>query len=149
MPRRRVLLGWGVIVLALTILVAGCADRLPHVAAFGLGDGSPEEERFPLGSIAESAFSYSVPGPTVAWTEDGSHLVVITFGSSSCPSEPDEVTVVDEQEIEVGISGSFEQSDCTADISPHATVLHVPDGISSADPLVAHIGGQQLTLPPA
>ena len=149
MPQIGVLLGWGGCALALTFLVSGCSDPVPYVADFRPGEDSPEEGQFPLGPMAESSSSEFVPGPSVAWAQDGAYLAVITFGSGSCPSGPTRVAVVGDQEIEIGLGALSEQTTCTADVSPHATVLDVPDGISSAEPLVAHIGGQEVTLPAA
>ena len=92
----------------------------------------------------ESAFQ-----PSVAWVNDGQYLGVVTFGSSSCPSGPQGIEVVADQEIEILLGPLFSGRDvCSADISGHVTVVELPQGITPTRPLVARFDGGQVTLGP-
>jgi hypothetical protein len=93
-------------------------------------------------SPLESAFQ-----PSIAWVNDGEYLAVITSGSSSCPSGPDSMEVVAEQEIEVRLGPLFPDRDtCTADMSPHVTVVELPQGVTPTKPLVARFGSHEVTI---
>lgn len=68
-------------------------------------------------------------GPSVAWVDDGQYLGVVTYGSSSCPSGPQSVELVADQEIEIRLGQLFPERDvCSADVSPHVTVVELPPG---------------------
>jgi hypothetical protein len=93
-------------------------------------------------SPLESAFQ-----PSIAWVDDGQYLAVITHGSGSCPSGPDSIEVVAEQEIEIRLGPLFPgREPCTADMSPHATVVELPQGVEPTKPLVAHFGDREVTI---
>jgi hypothetical protein len=93
-------------------------------------------------SPLESAFQ-----PSIAWVNDGQSLAVITHGSSSCPSGPDGIEVVTEQQIEIRLGPLFPDRDpCTADISGHVTVVELPQGVTPTKPLVARFGNHEVTI---
>lgn len=86
--------------------------------------------------------------PSVAWVNDGEYLGVITWGSGSCPSGPQGIDVIADQEIEIRLVGLFDESDaCTADISGYVTVVEMPDGIRPREPLVARVADREVTIP--
>ena len=84
--------------------------------------------------------------PTVAWVDDGRYVAVVTWGSSSCPTGPDDVDVVDEQVIEIGLAPLTRGDVCTADMSPHVVVLDLPRGIDPTEPLVARVEDTEVTI---
>ncbi|WP_346623140.1 hypothetical protein [Blastococcus montanus] len=93
-------------------------------------------------SLLGSAFQ-----PSIAWVNDGEYLAVITQGSGSCPSGPDDIEVVADQEIVVQLGPLFPDRDtCTADMSPHVTVVELPQGITPAERLVARFGDDEATI---
>jgi hypothetical protein len=110
--------------LAATPALAACGTGeqggSPYVAEFGLGADTPEARDFDL-----------TPMP----------------GSGSCPSGPDSVEVVAEQEIEIRVGPLFPDRDpCTADMSPHVTVVELPQGITPTKQLVARFGKHEVTI---
>ena len=81
------------------------------------------------------------------WSETGNELYVVTFGSSSCPSVANEITVdgttLTVKLIETG--GAV----CTADYSPTTSTVPVPGGIDTAVSQVITIGELgEVTVPP-
>jgi hypothetical protein len=131
------------------LLLSGCTQPVPHVAAFRVGDGGAEEQHFVLGPASDPAgSSVDLPGPSAAWATDGAYLAVITVGSGSCPSGPHDITVVADQEIEVRLGDLYARPDvCSADLSPYATVVEVPDGITPDRPLKVHFSRGAVTVP--
>jgi hypothetical protein len=86
--------------------------------------------------------------PSVAWVDDGQYLGVVTYGSSSCPSGPLGIEVVADQEIEIRLGPVFSDRDvCSADMSGHATVLALPEGISPTKPLMARFAEREVRIP--
>ncbi len=86
--------------------------------------------------------------PSIAWVNDGQYLAVITHGSGSCPSGPDSMEVVDEQEVEIRLGPLFPDRDsCTADMSGHVTVVELPQGVTPTKQLVARFGEREVSIP--
>lgn len=135
--------------------VVGCGSDggdgpVPNVAAFALGRGEAQEEQYVLtpepqpqdDEAGEPSFE-----PTVAWVNDGEYLAVVTWGSSTCPTTPYVVDVAADQELDIEIGLLYPDRDpCTADLSPHVTVLELPSGISPSAPLLARFDGTEVTI---
>lgn len=94
----------------------------------------------PSGSTSPSASQGASPGPALYWSEDGKQLLLVTMGSSSCPTEPVGVTVPSPNavDIELGQGGGWF---CTADLGPTTFTLEVPAGISNERPLEFWVDG--------
>ena len=94
------------------------------------------------------------PPPPVRWADDAEHLVVVTSGSSSCPTGPTDLVVVGDQEIRLELGLLFPDRDpCTADMAVRSTEVDVPEGISAGRPLdvlLEHEGASKrmVLLPP-
>jgi hypothetical protein len=86
----------------------------------------------PEGSPPNGALPHVPPQPPpVTWAEDAEHLVVVTYGSSSCPAGPTDLAVVGDQEIRLEIGPLFPDRDpCTADMAARTTEVELPDGSS-------------------
>ncbi|WP_347060352.1 hypothetical protein ABC795_07520 [Blastococcus sp. HT6-30] len=121
----------------------------PRITLPGPGEGfelappQPAPAPDPGGqSVLESAFQ-----PSIAWVDDGQYLAVITHGSGSCPSGPDGIEVVAEQEVDIGLGPLFPDRDpCTADMSPHVTVVELPQGVTPTKRLVARFGAHEVAI---
>jgi hypothetical protein len=126
------------------------------------GCGIPEAERH-LETLPDVPTLPSEPGqtvevlpppPPVSWDGDG-RLAVVTYGSSSCPTAPADVTVAGDQELVLHIAPLHpDQDPCTADVAPRTTEVEVPDGVSSGEELTVRLRyptGEEETvvLPPA
>lgn len=90
-----------------------------------------------------------VLGHSIAWVNGGEHLAVITYGSSSCPAGPHALEVADDQLLRIELGPLFPDREvCSADLSPHASVVEIPAGIRSDEPLTARFGEHEYTLSP-
>lgn len=108
-------------VLALTF--AGCSSN----GMERLGETPPE-----LLGAANSDMD-----PTVVWSEDGKSWLFLTFGSTSCPTEPREIRETGERTFEVTLEstrGPF----CTADIGP--AMYRIPAPVLPAKPVTVDLG---------
>jgi hypothetical protein len=86
--------------------------------------------------------------PSVAWVNDGRYLGVVAYGSSSCPSGPLGIEVVADQEIEIRLGPLLPDRDiCSADMSGHATVVALPEGITPTKALTARFAEHQVSIP--
>ena len=75
----------------------------------------------PSGDVADSFEPFAVVG-------EGSELIVVTFGSSSCPSRP---VAFDPAAESLSISTEPTGGEvCTSDIAPASTPVTVPDGFA-------------------
>ncbi len=89
------------------------------------------------------------------WAGEGDRLVVVTHGSSSCPTAPTDVDVVGDQELQLEIGLLHPERDpCTADMAPRATEIDLPHGISADEPVTVHVHREgadveTVVLPPA
>ncbi|WP_454296276.1 hypothetical protein [Salana multivorans] len=84
----------------------------------------------------------------VGWSSDGATLYVTTFGSSSCPNIPSDLTAADGTiEITLTTSGG---AVCTMDYVPATTAIPAPEGVPTTitqTMTIADVGSTD--LPPA
>lgn len=82
--------------------------------------------------------------PTVVWSDDGEHWLVLSFGSSSCPWEPRELTEPSPNSYEIRIEktgGPF----CSADFEP--TVHSIPTPVIKGTEVTVDLGpGTKITM---
>lgn len=118
--------------LLLVAALPGCANSLGAVKLNTI----PDELEFSSDLLD--------PKPTAAWDEDEDALLILTYGSSSCPTEP--------REISENADGSFvitlESSGgpvCTADLG--AAAYRVPSPVPHGAPVTIDLGpGTRVTL---
>lgn len=119
----------------------------------------------PPGSIAESermgglpadaiATSPGIPfgplpggGPSAGWLDDGARFAVVLGGSSSCPSFPSSIDVIDKHRLKIGVSTSGGPV-CTADLVPRTYVIRTPDGVDTSGQVTLLFGESSAVLPP-
>lgn len=121
----------------------------PETGGSGANQGADVDAVFAQGlppGVSEQ--TPDTPGGA-GWSVDGTELYVVTFGSSSCPTVANEITVVEGASLAVELietGGAV----CTADYSPTTSTVAVPDGIDNAVPQVLTIGELgEVTVPPA
>ncbi len=110
------------VALALPVLVlSGCGGLgQPVSLARDSYDGIPKQLGTNLESFGE---------PAAVWLDaEQEAFAVVLYGSSSCPSTPVELTVVDEQLIELRLARS-QQDPCTADIAARTHEFGTPSGV--------------------
>jgi hypothetical protein len=91
-----------------------------------------------------------VPAPAIGWVNNGRYLAVIIYGSGNCPDGPQRIDVVADQKIDVHLGPLFPGRDpCLADLSPHVTVVELPQGVTPIKPLTARFPKHQVTIPAA
>lgn len=114
---------------------ANAGTDIDAVFAQGLPPGVPEQ-------------TVDTPGGA-GWSVAGYELYVVTYGSSSCPTVANEITVVDGAPLAVELietGGAV----CTADIAPTTSTVAIPGGIDTAVQQVIKIGDLgEVTVPPA
>ena len=114
-----------VIGVGLALVVTGCVSPIYTEVA----DGPP-------GSLSTSGgFDESFQ---VAWDDSG-ELLLVTFGSSSCPNEPTKVSVESPTHLVIEISKAGGAL-CTADIAAKTYTIPAPDGLSSTTEIVVEPG---------
>lgn len=123
----------------LTVLLAtACSQDLPDVVVSHSQGAAP------------NATPVSPTGPAAAWADDRT-LLVVTWGSGSCPNLPGAVTRGQYGEVRITTEewhppGS---NGCSMDLSPTTSTVRVPDGVDVTGPVTVTIDGQAVTLPPA
>ena len=78
-------------------------------------------------------------GLAIAWVDDGAHLAVTTFGSSTAPTLP---TTIEVNGQRVTLTLELRNPDgapMSADISPYVTVIEVPSGLDRLAPVIASV----------
>lgn len=112
--------------------VAGCANSLGAVRL----DTIPDE-------LASSSDLLD-PQPTVAWDPDEDAWLILTYGSSSCPTEPREISETADGSFEITLETSGGPV-CTADLGP--TAYRVPAPVPRGTPVTIDLGpGTRITL---
>ncbi len=148
MRHRAAVLSAALLAVGVVLSITGCSSNpVPYLAEFAPGRDDPAGQQFVLSPAFEprgpSSFASSV-----AWANNGDYLAIIAYGSGSCPSGPDSITVVGDQELEIRLGPLFPDRDvCTADLGPHVTVVDVPEGITPTKRLVARFEDREVTLP--
>jgi hypothetical protein len=148
---------------AMVIAVAGCA------AEAGPATPEPTAEPQPTTpeSIAESVIRGGLPAeaitadvdpsspdqpwpfPTAGWLDGGARFAIVLVGSSSCPSFPSSMEVIDTQHLKIGITKNGGASPCSADMAPRTYVLPTPASIDTSHEItLMYPGGNTAILPP-
>ncbi|QGQ20715.1 hypothetical protein GC089_17890 [Cellulomonas sp. JZ18] len=155
----------------LAVLLAACADT-PDAGSGALETSAPATPTATSGATPDSTGD-ATPSPTptvpsaaetffpgapegvggeeveVLADEDPRRIRVVTWGSSTCPTLPDQV-VWDEaaQVLRVTLTDATAYGDraCTADIAPTTSVVALPEGSPDATSLTVEVAGERLTL---
>lgn len=108
--------------LAAGFLLAGCAT--------GPGGTVPSSSPAP-GALDEPTTPHAEPG--AAWLDGGRMFAVVTYGSSSCVPVVADVSA-DGQTVQVALEESADEDTvCTADYGPRASVGAVPDSVDPTE----------------
>lgn len=117
------------------------------------GDATPS----PTPSVPSAAETFFPGAPEGVGTEevevvadeDPRRVRVVTWGSSTCPTLPDQV-VWDEaaQVLRVTLTDATAYGDraCTTDVAPTTSVVALPEGSPDASGLTVEIAGERLTV---
>lgn len=86
-------------------------------------------------------------GLAIAWVDDGAHLAVTTFGSSTAPTVPTTIEVHGQRLTLTLADRNPGGGPRSADYSAYVTVIEAPPGLDRLAPLVAHVAATDL-MPP-
>ena len=112
--------------------LAGCANSLGAVRLDTIPD------------VLTSSSDLLEPQPTVAWDQDEDAWLIVTYGSSSCPTEPREISETADVSFEIRLETSGGPV-CTADLGP--TAYPVPAPVPHGTPVTIDLGpGTRITL---
>ena len=107
----------------LALALAGCSSASDATQSLLPVDdfaGVPKDTQAPAN--VKAGDDYTV------WTTDGKQIVIVLFGSSSCPRKATKMIVPDGfLESTVTVEKANETKPCTADVTPHTTVFDAPD----------------------
>lgn len=117
-------------------------------------DATPDATTDPgVPSVAETTFPGAPDGvtgeeSTVLPGDDPRQVQVVTFGSSTCPVVPTDVTWdADAAVLRVTLSdGEAYDGACTMDLVPSTSVVALPDDAPDAAGLTVELDGRTLTL---
>jgi hypothetical protein len=82
----------------------------------------------------------------VGWQGAG-RLYVVTYGSSTCPRVPTNVSVAAGNQLTITTTPTS-AGPCTMDFGPSTSVIDAPTGLDDTKPLQVTIDGGTLTVPP-
>jgi hypothetical protein len=115
-------------VLAAALLFAGCAA----------GPGSTTPTNSPDSSAGASDGSDDFDGMDGALLDDGRMFAVVTWGSSTCIPQVDEVTG-DGQTVTVTLVDVDADAVCTADMQQRASIGALPDGVDPTQDITLQV----------
>ena len=147
---------------ALTILLgaalAGCAGSSGSAGGTDPGEGTPTPSPTAsatadaLPSVAETTFPGAPDGVTEGETavvagDDARHLQVVTYGSSTCPVLPTDVTWdAAGQTVAITLTGPSGDDVCTMDFVPTTSVVALPDDAPDAAGLTVEVEGRSIVV---
>jgi len=73
-----------------------------------------------------------------AWTDVPNLFYLVTWGSSSCPDLPEPQARTSNSKITVRLRRGYWNA-CTADLVPTTSIVAVPDGVDSSQPISVRI----------
>ncbi|WJM17164.1 hypothetical protein [Microbacterium arborescens] len=111
------------LVLLSVFVLSGCASAYTEKIS-----GVPEADQITGTFRSQEDEDSPALTPVIAWSADGSQLVLTTYGSSSCPAEPRSVRVTQKSVVEIEVARSNWM--CTADYGPTTFWIDVPAGLS-------------------
>lgn len=135
------------------ILLSGCTST-PEAASQSTPVISHGAGAIPLPTAQEAALTAggTFDGSAAAWGPDG-QILVMTFGSSSCPRLPTVVELVDSHTLKISTAALLPPADpgvaaaCTADAAPTTSAVAIPAGLDVASAVTVVFDGVPQVLP--
>ena len=146
---------------ALTILLgaalAGCAGssgstQTADVTPTPTPSPSPTATADAVPSVAETTFPGAPEGvdegeTAVVAGDDARHLQVVTYGSSTCPVLPTDVTWdAAAGTLAITLTGPDATDVCTMDLAPTTSVVALPDDAPDAAGLTVEVDGRSIVV---
>ncbi|MFS0703942.1 hypothetical protein AB6N23_05400 [Cellulomonas sp. 179-A 9B4 NHS] len=145
-------------------LCAGCADTpAPGSGALETVTASPTDAstgptatpvESPVPNVAETFFPGAPPdvgSEEIAVTpgDDPRQLLLVTWGSSTCPTLPDDVTwdaAAEVLRVTLTDATAYGDAACTADMAPTTSVVRLPDEAPDAAEVTVEVAGARLPV---
>jgi hypothetical protein len=90
-------------------------------------------------------------GPQVAWWEQGGQIALVVYGSSTCPVIGERITVIDGagegNRVAIDVVKRDENEACTMDFVPHTTLFWTPVEVTTTEPLIVEVLGDEVEIP--
>ncbi|MTD15509.1 hypothetical protein GIS00_16355 [Nakamurella sp. YIM 132087] len=161
---------WVVVIACVAVGLTSCATRMPSGAADGSGPQSAPRSAPDLPvptldtsgvvattwatgiGVSEAAPLTEISAPTlpeliarIGWGHDG-EILLVTWGSSFCPTLPIEVTVTSPTSLSIDVRMVAPPDDggpaaCTADLAPTTSAIPTPAGLAIDQPIDVTVGG--------
>ncbi|MGW9631530.1 hypothetical protein ACWGST_12580 [Agromyces sp. NPDC055520] len=89
--------------------------------------------------------------PTAVWWADGGQIAFITVGSSTCPVVGEQIRVLDPagkgNRVVIDLVERPADQICTMDMVDHTTLFWTPVTVTTTEPLIVEVGGDEITIP--
>lgn len=147
-------------VLGIAVLIAGCSTEpgppefqstaesaVPEsqsIAKSEIEGGLPAEAI--IGEQPPFSPDASYPFPKAGWLDGGASFAIVLAGSSSCPSFPSSIEVIDPHTLKLGIDRRG-GTPCSADMAPRTYVINTPAEIDLAQQVTLQYSESAVTLP--
>ena len=93
----------------------------------------------------------SEDGPVVVWWADGGQLALTISGSSTCPPIGDQIRVLEPagegNRVAIDLVERPENEVCTMDHVPHTTLFWTPTTVTTTEPLLVEVAGEEIEVP--
>ena len=109
-----------------------------------IDEGKPDDRRRIVGPPPPG---HRHQGLAIAWVDDGAHLAVTTFGSSTAPTVPTTIEVHGQRLTLTLADRNPGGGPMSADYRAYVTVIEAPPELDRLTPVVAHVAATDL-MPP-
>ena len=142
----------------LAALLAGCAGTGGSTGSTDPDEGTPtpspttSASADAMPSVAETTFPGAPEGvgegeTAVVAGDDARHLQVVTYGSSTCPVLPTDVTWdAAAGTLALTLTGPDATDVCTMDLAPTTSVVALPDDAPDAAGLTVEVDGRSIVV---
>ncbi|KQP71391.1 hypothetical protein ASF40_06350 [Microbacterium sp. Leaf288] len=104
--------------------------------------GLPDADEVAGGVVEPTDFE-----TTVFLSADEASLIIVTFGSGSCPAVPTALEETAPQEVGVTL-GSSGGSMCTSDMAATSNWVELPEDVDVLSPITVHIDDEEIVVEP-
>jgi hypothetical protein len=125
-------------------LLVGCSALSASVAESERAGGLPAEAITATPGPQSKTPSY--PFPEAGWLDGGAKFALVLSGSSTCPSFPSSIEVINMHHMKIGVS-TRGGSKCSADIAPRTYVIRTPGNVDTSREVTLQYGETSVLLP--
>ena len=129
---------------------SGAAENFPGVPTEADADVVDVDSGHDDAGDEVEAPSYD-DGPVVVWWADGGQLALTISGSSTCPVIGDQIRVLEPagegNRVAIDLVERPEDEVCTMDLVPHTTLFWTPVTVTTTEPLVVEVAGEEIEVP--